>query len=86
MSLDVQIVSLVFSFIFGFIFSIFFKLNDKIIYSSKKIIKVVGTVLIIFSSTILYFIILERINNGYLHFYEIMMIVLGFFLKNKISK
>ena len=53
MSLDVQIVSLVFSFIFGFIFSIFFKLNDKIIYSSKKIIKVVGTGLIIFSSTIL---------------------------------
>lgn len=82
MPLNIQINSLIFSFAFGIFFSIFLNINHKIIFNSKKIIKLVGTILVVFSSVLLYFIILLNINNATFHLYEIIMIVLGFYLEN----
>ncbi len=86
MSLDVQIISLIFSFFFGIVFSLFLNINYKIIFSQNKIIKLIGTILIVFSSTLLYFIILKKINNAIFHPYELFMIVFGFYIENKVSK
>ena len=85
MPLDIQINSLVFSFAFGLFFSAFLDLNHKIIYNSHKIIKLIGTSLVVFSSTLIYFIILLNINNAAFHPYELLMIALGFYLENKIK-
>lgn len=86
MPLDIQINSLIFSFAFGIFFSLFLTLNHKIIYNSKKIIKFVGTALVVFSSVLLYFVILLNINNATFHPYELIMIILGFYIENLIHQ
>ena len=90
MPLNIQINSLLFSFAFGIVFSLFLDLNHKIIYSSKKLIKFIGTTLVVFLSVLIYFILLLKINNATFHPYELIMIVLGFIIeniiKNKIKK
>lgn len=86
MPLNIQINSLIFSFAFGIFFSIFININHKIIFNSKKIIKIIGTTLVVFSSVLLYFIILLNINNATFHPYELIMIVIGFILENIIQK
>ena len=90
MPLNIQIISLLFSFVFGIFFSFFLDLNHKIIYSTKKIIKLIGTTLVVFLSVLIYFICLLKINNATFHPYELIMIILGFllenFIKNKIKK
>ena len=86
MSLNTQLLTLIFSYIFGFFFSLFLNINHKIIYNSKIIIKLLGTLLVVFSSVLVYFIILLKINNAILHPYELIMITLGFYTENIIKK
>lgn len=86
MSLDIQIASLCFSFCFGIFFSLLLNINQKIIYSSKTFIKLFGTVLVVFLSVLIYFILLLYINNGIFHPYEIVMITLGFYAENTLHK
>ena len=86
MSLDIQIVSLCFSFFFGIFFSLLLNINQKIIYSSKTFIKLFGTVLVVFLSVLIYFILLLYINNGIFHPYEMIMITLGFYAENTLHK
>ena len=81
MPLEIQLTSLIFSFIFGFFFSLFLNLNHKIIYNNKKIIKIIGTIIVVMISTLTYFIILEKIDNAYFHPYQLIMIILGFYLE-----
>ena len=82
MPLDIQINSLIFSFAFGTFFSLFLNINHKIIYNSKKLIKMIGTTMVVFISVLLYFIILLSINNAAFHPYELIMIILGFYIEN----
>lgn len=84
MTLNIQIISLSFSLIFGFLFSLFVNINHRIIYNSHKFVKILGTILIVFLSVLIYFIILEKINNATFHPYEIFMIILGYYLESLI--
>ncbi len=86
MELNTQILSLTFSFIFGVLFCFFLNINLKIILSENQFIKIVGTLLIILLSTLLYFIGLYKINNAIFHPYELFMIILGFYIGNKCKK
>ncbi len=90
MPLNLQLISLAFSFAFGIFFSLFLDINHKIIYNTKKIIKLIGTTLVVFLSVLIYFILLLKINNATFHPYELIMIILGFifenFIKTKIFK
>ena len=61
-------------------------INNNIIYNSKIIIKLLGTLLVVFSSVLVYFIILLNINNAIFHPYELIMITLGFYTENIIKK
>lgn len=83
MTLDIQILSLLFSFLFGLFFSLFLKLNEKILYNKLIIIKYLGSILIILVSVLGYFIILRIINNSIFHPYLLIMITVGFITENK---
>jgi len=82
MNLKIQIISLLFSFLFGIFFSLFLKLNNKIIFSKYKIIRLFGSFLIILVSVLIYFICLQKINNSIFHPYLLLMIVIGFLFEN----
>ena len=83
-SLEIQIKSLIFSFLYGGIFYLFMSLNNKNIYNSKGIIKILTNIFFIFDNVLLYFIILKKINNGILHYYFIFSIILGYLSVKKV--
>lgn len=89
MTLKVQIISLVISFLYGIFFSFSLNLNYKLIYNDKKIIKILSSFLFIIFNSLLYFYILLKTNNGIIHIYLILSLILGYisehFIHNKIA-
>lgn len=83
--LDIQIKSIVFSFLYGMFFSFLLNLNYKYIYYSKGVLKVLINIFFVVDNVFLYFIILRYINNGIVHFYFLLSLVLGYFSVNKVS-
>ena len=85
MDISIQIKTIFFSIIFGYLFSIMISLNYKYLIKNK-IINIFITIIVILISTIIYFLLLKRINNGIFHNYEIICIVFGYTLENLIHK
>ncbi len=85
MNLTTQIISLIFSFSYGVLFSLFLDINHKIIYNPNKLIKYLGSFLVILISTLLYFLILKQINNANVHIYCLIVLSIGFCLYNFIA-
>lgn len=85
MSLNIQISTLLFSFIFGVCFAFLVHVNYRFIYHSNKLIQVLFTFAFVLLSTLIYFIILEKMNYGTLHIYYFIMIILGFLLEHGIE-
>lgn len=90
MILDTQIKTLFYSFLFGIYFSFIVYLTYKYIYKLKKYYKIIITFFFIFFNTLIYFLILLKINNGIIHIYGIFSLLLGFliehYLQNIIEK
>jgi len=86
MILKTQILLLFFSFVFGAFFSFFLNINYKFIYGEKRILKVLVTFSFVIVNVLLYFIILEKINNGIIHPYGIICIIFGFLFDGTIHK
>lgn len=91
MTLKIQIISLVVSFLYGIFFSFLLNINYKLIYNDNKFIKIIGTFMFIIVNSLLYFLILLKINNGIVHIYCIFSLIIGFIIENfiiskKISK
>ena len=86
MILKVQIISLLFSFCYGIFFYLLLELNSKFLYSSHIIVRIVVSFLFVMFHTLLYFLILMRINYGYLHFYFFLCIILGYILCKVVYK
>ena len=80
MSLNIQINTIITSILFGIFLYFMLLLNKKILYHKKKLIKIIGTFIIIFVITILYFILMQIVNNGIFHIYEMICIILGYSL------
>ena len=72
---------LVYSFLYGMFFSFFLGLNYKLLYNNKKSLKIIFTSLFLLINIILYFLLLRRINEGILHPYSFIAIILGFTLE-----
>ena len=83
--LNIQIKSIVFSFLYGVFFSFLLNLNYKFIYYSKGILKILINIFFVVDNVFLYFIILRYINNGIVHFYFLLSLVIGYFSVNKVS-
>lgn len=86
MTLEIQIKSLLFSFLFGIYFAHIIKINYKFILPLNKLFRTLGTLLLIVSNVLLYFVILLKINYGLLHIYLILMIILGVYIEYLLNK
>ena len=86
MDLHTQIITLLFSFAYGIFFSLFTRVNYKIIYHDEKWIKLLGTFLVVMISTLLYFVLLLKINYGAFHPYCLLVLLVGFLLEHRIAK
>ena len=80
MALDIQIHSLIFSFIFGCIFYVLLDIFNKWCCKVKLVFKIVLSLLFVLILAGLYFMMLLRINNGYLHVYFFISILVGYIM------
>lgn len=86
MILKIQIASLCYSFLYGIFFSFLADLNYILLYNDKKHIKVLSTMFFIINNVLLYFIMLQKINNGIVHIYLIISFLLGVIIHAGINK
>lgn len=86
MVLKIQIYSFLVSFFYGIFFYFMLEINSRFIYSSNKVIKVISSFLFILFNAILYFIILLKVNNGYIHIYFFLCILVGYIMCKVVVK
>jgi len=86
MILSVQISGLFFSLLYGFLYSLFVSLNHKMIYETKKYIKIASSLVIILIGVLGYFIILKNITSGAFHVYFVFALLLGSFLESTLYR
>jgi len=86
MNLEIQIQSLIISFVFGMLFSIFFNLFYKFLFARRKNVKLIINVVFVTINTVLYFYLLYIVNDGIIHSYFIIMLILGFLVGNRKAK
>jgi len=82
MELGIQLKTLIFSFVFGILFSYFLKLNYKYLFKSKLVYKILITILFVFNTCLLYFLVLRLINNGIFHVYFLLILIIGYLFGN----
>ena len=82
MILKIQIISLLFSFLFGIIIYFILELFGKFIYNKRIYLKIISSFLFSLIISILYFIMLLYINNGILHIYFFIMLIIGYTISN----
>lgn len=83
MSLNIQIKTIILSILYGIFIYYFLLINKKIIYNKSIVIKIIGTLSIMILITLLFFLLLININNGYIHIYEFVLIILSIALLHK---
>ena len=86
MILKEQIVAIIFSFIYGGILSVLYNFNYNILFSERKIIKIIFNIIFILDLVLIYFVIMRKINNAIIHPYFYLFIVVGFFVFFNFSK
>ena len=86
MDSGIQLISLSISFLYGIIFYYLSIINFKVINILKNIIKNIITIIYVFDISIIYVILVYKINNGHFHIYFILMVILGYILGNYLSK
>ena len=84
MSLDIQLYSLVVSFLFGVLLSLEFLFFSKIVNNMHFVFKGLFSFVFIMVNAIIYFWILILVNNGILHIYFFISIIVGYFNFNKL--
>lgn len=78
MKLDIQVYSLLFSFSFGIILNFLLDMFNKFNNKNKIVLKIILSFVFVMLLSIAYFIGLLYINNGYLHTYFFVMIMVGY--------
>lgn len=86
MVLNIQLYSLGVSFLYGILLFVLLEISSKFIYSFNIWVKVIFSFLFVMFNTFLYFIILMYVNNGYVHLYFFLCILLGYVCSNLIYK
>lgn len=77
MNLKVQIISLAFSFVFGVFYVLLLKISGRVLFSSKWLISILGSLFFNIFLSLVYFLLLNMINNGMLHVYFLFIFLLG---------
>ena len=86
MILKIQIFSLLYSFIYGIIFYILLAVNQKFLYEGKIVYRIIISFLFVIFISLLYFLILIKINNGILHLYFFLTMFTGYLFSFVIYK
>lgn len=86
MILKIQIFSLLYSFIYGIIFYILLEVNQNFLYEGKIVYRIIISFLFVIFISLLYFLILIKINNGILHLYFFLTMFTGYLLSFVIYK
>jgi len=86
MKLDIQVLSLAVSFGFGIYLYILLELCYRFLTSSSLIVKILSSLIFVLFNSLVYFIILLYINNGYIHLYFFLAMLLGYILCKVIYK
>ena len=86
MSALVQFICLIYSFVFGIVFNLSNKLLIMITNKINLVIKLFIYIIYIVLISILYMYILFNINNGILHIYFILCLLLGYYINVKWCK
>lgn len=86
MVLNIQIISLIVSFVYGIFFSFILELSCKFIYSNNLFIRIFYSFLFILFNSLLYFLILMKINYGYIHVSFFICMLFGYLLCKMIYK
>lgn len=86
MNIYIQIKTIVYSVLFGFFFSFFISLNHRFLYHKNHVVRFLVSITIVILATIIYFLILKRINYGIFHIYEIFSIIGGYTLELLLSR
>lgn len=77
MSLEDQVLSIIFSISYGILMSYAYNINYKFLYKTDILYKILINFLFVTNLIIIYFICLIKINNGIIHIY--MFILSTFF-------
>ena len=86
MNLKIQVLSLIFSFFYGVVFSVLVNINYSFLFNKKRIFKTVFTFIFVIVMSLVYFFILNIINNGNIHIYFLLLILIGFYIGFPFSK
>jgi len=86
MTLKTQIISLVFSFLFGVLFSILVNLNYRWLFTKCRFFQIIITMVFVIDCALLYFFLLKLINDGVVHPYFYLMVLVGFYLSFPTTK
>ncbi len=77
-SLRLQLLALVFSIVYGVIVSFLFNLNYKLLFHSKRVVKIICDVIFVFDLGFIYFFFLEKFVDGYINFYFFVLVLFSF--------
>ena len=86
MSLKIQIYSLLFSFVFGFIFGVLTNLNYKYLFQNKILRCFFADFFFCIDMALLYFFCIKFINNGILHYYFGIVLLVGSYFGYLVSR
>jgi len=78
MILKIQIYSLLFSFSFGILIYFILELIHNFIYNKKIVFRIIFSLIFALVISVIYFGCLLKINNGILHEYFFLMMLLGY--------
>lgn len=79
MTLKIQIICFIFSFLYGVVISFLVNLNYDVLFNKKLVLKILADFFFFVDLALLYFIILRFINQGILHIYFLILLLVGFF-------
>jgi hypothetical protein len=85
MKLNIQINTLLVSILFGIYFCLILDIFKKILLKNKILQFILSFIIVLFNS-IIYFLILLKLNNAILHPYYIIALLIGFLIENVIFK
>ncbi len=74
----VQLICLIVSFLYGILIFYTNKLNNRLMFKKNIFIQVIGNILYINNMALLYICFLYKINNGILHIYFVLFIIVGY--------
>ena len=83
MNINIQLICILVSFLYGVFIRVLIHINMIINKQNNKIIHIIIDLLFVYIITLLYTIVIYKINNGIFHIYFLALILIGFIASKK---